>query len=181
MGVISSAELHNVRSGHEWALIALDEKTGLVAIQSSCGSFNHIWPPQYRDQPLGEFIATLDFDYFMGKTRGQMAFEFDEARTRASIKDAIKRSRRDGHCTKAGARDAMDELEYIEEGMSREAFAHELNTSVHILDCIGHDDWCDHLCKRYTPECEWFWKTIWAAFRWQILCRDGLESPLIGL
>ncbi|EME69734.1 hypothetical protein H261_11889 [Paramagnetospirillum caucaseum] len=181
MTVISTAEIFRVRAGHEWALIALDDVTGMIAIESSYGSFNYIWPRQHRSQPLGEFVTTCDFDYFMGKTRGQRAREYDEDSTRRAIKDAILLARRDQCSTKAQARDAWDELENIEEGLPRDLLAHEIYTSSAILECIGHDDWWHVIQERYTPECKWFWKTIWPAFTVAYWCRDGLESPLLAI
>ncbi|OAN53856.1 hypothetical protein A6A04_13265 [Paramagnetospirillum marisnigri] len=180
MGVISSAELHRVRSGHEWALIALDDHTGLVAIQSSYGAFNHIWPPQHRSQPLGEFIATLDFDYFMTKTRGTAAREFDFDGTVANIRGWIKRARRERGISKDVARDAISALDAIDHTTSSDYFATQICDDADLMQALG-SEWYEAFRTRYTPECEWFWKTIWADFRWQLLCRDGLESPFIGL
>lgn len=180
MGVISSAELHHVRSGHEWALIALDDRTGLMAIQSSYGAFNHIWPPQHRSQPLGEFIVTLDFGYFMSKTRGAAAKEFDFNGTVSNIRDWIKRARRENGISKDVARDAIGALEAIDHTTSSDDFAMQLGYAPDLMQALG-SEWYEALRTRYTPECEWFWKTIWADFRWQLLCRAGLESPFIGL
>lgn len=59
MSKISTATVHVVRAGFEWALVAMDDATGLFAVQSTYGAFVHVWPPQYRSQSLDVFVTAV--------------------------------------------------------------------------------------------------------------------------
>lgn len=183
MVAISTAELYRVRAGFEWALIALDDNTGLIAIESSFGSFNYVWPPRHRSQPLAEFVTCLDFGYFMSKTRGLSAKEFDLDETIKAFRRWVIDERRATNITKEHARDAWDALDDIHEEGPRTA--EHCGTLINedrerLRDALG-DDWWDGMRQRYTAECVAFWDTIWPAFIIQAWCRDGLESPMMGL
>ncbi|MBC7953162.1 MAG: hypothetical protein H7Z12_15250 [Rhodospirillaceae bacterium] len=183
MTAISSADLYCVRAGYEWALIAMDENTGLVAVQSSFGAFNYVWPPQHRSQPLDEFVTTLDFGYFMSKTRGLDAKEFDLDETIKAFRRWIIDARRATNIDKDEAREAWDALEDIrmEDPRTAEHMGTLINDDRARLHAALGDDWWDGLRTSYKPECTGFWDIIWPAFTIQVWCRHGLESPMIGL
>ena len=159
-----TAELLTIRAGMEWSHIVLDEETGLFTAHGSYGTFAYTWPPQYRSTPLRAFVSSLDFDYFIGKTRGSGAVEFDEAGSRQAIKRLIIDARRTHGETKSGAREAWNELSDIPEGEGEDFFARQIADNDTILNVIGHDDWWHVLARRYKPECTEFWKVIWPAF-----------------
>jgi hypothetical protein len=82
----------------------LDEASGLVMAESAWGTYSYYWPPAYRDSNLFAFLASLDFDYFMGKAARQPWRELDEERTFAHHQRAIVDERRSGDLTRERAR-----------------------------------------------------------------------------
>lgn len=182
MSKISTATVHLVRSGYEWALVAMDDSTGLFAVQSTYGTFAHVWPPQYRSEPLDVFVTTIDFGYFMSKTRGQAAREFDLGGTIATWRRWVLGARREDSLSKDEAREAWDALEEIHQECpdTAEQCGALVNDNWDVLQKALGSDWYEGFTTHYTPECLHFWKTLWPAFVTAIWCAEGLENPMAG-
>ncbi len=182
MSRISTATVHIVRACHEWAVVALDDVTGLIAIQSSYGAFVHIWPPHYRSEPLDIFVSTCDFGYFMGKARGNSAQEFDLEETILTFRRDVVAERRHGNLSREMAREAWTLLDDIlnDPPLSADRLSLVIEENWDVLGAALGCDYYDGFRKRYTPECTYFWSELWPAIVTAIWCADGLENPMAG-
>lgn len=164
-------QLFKIHAGHEWAYIVLDEATGLFSAHGSYGTFAFVWPPEYRSEPLADFLSDLGFDYFVGKTRGCSAREFDQEATVRRLKKWIIDARKNGDCTQVEARGAWDSLVGIDE-TNEPMFVHLIYDDPDLYRVIGSDAY-EAICRRYTPECTEFWRVIWPEFLKTISARKA--------
>jgi hypothetical protein len=155
----------NDRRG-EWAFIYLDEERGVFSAVSSFGNYAHIWSHR-GDQRLKEFLRDLDFDYFMGKTRGLDYRRFDHEATVKGIKAYICDQRRQGAVDKKHARSAWRELEDMEHENSADLFGQALYNSEHLYDLYGGDIG-GALEHRPDGDSRGFWSAIWPEFLKQL-------------
>jgi hypothetical protein len=179
--LLHDAKLHLVRAGFEHAYVVADEKTGLLAIESSYGIFNHVWPPRHRRSDLPIFLARLGMDYFMSKARGNGAQIFDLDATVKAMKDVVLEARRAANIDKFRAREAWDAIEDVK--------AENPQTSEHcstlIFDVADGEtlpeilgsEWYELLATTASPECVGFWKTLWPSVITSLHCHAGLENP----
>ena len=72
------AELYYARfEGSGWAILILDEGTGMVAIHSDWGDWTYSWPMPGRGTPsLKRFLGKCDYHYLAGKFCRER-YEFD--------------------------------------------------------------------------------------------------------
>jgi hypothetical protein len=117
----------------------------------------------------------------MSKTRGPVAKGFDLDETVKTFHSWICENRIHNGLTKEQAREAWDALDDIVGGapQTSDGFAN-IFTGDERLDCLG-SEWYEGIRQSYTAECTWFWRTLWPAIVVEIMCKDGLESPLLGL
>lgn len=111
----------------ERSLFTMDEATGLFMAESPYGTFSYYWSPANRGENLYQFIAGLDFDYFMGKAAKQDYRELDIERTLAGYRrDVIQERRQWSSLTKEQAREVWDALRALEaeNPLSRDGFMH---------------------------------------------------------
>jgi hypothetical protein len=153
-----------IRHNHEWAIIHIDERYGSFSCQSTFGTYAYIWR-SIGDRTLKEFLCGLDFNYFMGKTQPGY-HKFDFYRSVEGIKETILRNRREGSIDKDVAREAFDEVEWLEsdDGFS---FTSSLCRSSGLMKVFGGDYY--DLCRE-SPDgnSRGFWETIWPKFVEQI-------------
>jgi len=154
-------EMRTIKAGHEWAYIITDEESGLFVAHGSYGTFAHCWPPRGRSRTLHEFLAGVGFDYFMNKARQDDLLRFDFAATVKTMKDEIRRRRRENGINRNLAREAWDELDYMDETGSKDAFMATLSSD--LTEALGDDWWTLVQCGP-SPECTEFWRVIWPAF-----------------
>lgn len=96
-------ERYIVRAKHEWGFFYVDEQTGVFSAYTSFGTYAYCW--NHRGvETLKEFLRDLDFDYFMGKTRGRKHLKFDPDKTIKVILRDILDNRRQGAIDKDHAR-----------------------------------------------------------------------------
>lgn len=106
-------ERYDIRSGKhsEWAIIMLDERGGILQINSDFGNWSYNWPCHGR-KSFKHFIAELgrDTEYLMGKLHGRKD-QFNEAGTKKAITEIIVYYRKDATLNKADARTAFNAVQ----------------------------------------------------------------------
>jgi hypothetical protein len=160
-----------IRAHHEWAFVYIDETTGVFACYSSFGSYNYCWT-HIGTRTLKEFLLDLDFDYFMGKTRGLAYKQFSADATLTGIKEYIIEGRRDGWISKEVARTAWEEAVDLQ---SSHDFFGEFCASKVLMGIYG-GDYCGVAREALTGNAKGFWEKIWPALLIQL--RDALKHQI---
>ena len=150
----------------EWAFIYLDEEKGVFTAYTSFGTYAYCWC-SIGTATLKEFLRDLDFDYFMGKTRGLERERFDFGKTIDGMKAFIADQRRQAALTKEEARDAWSDIESIENRQSVDLFVDDVYQSRPIGEAYGHD-FDGVIVNSRDPQCVGFWEVIWPEFLKQI-------------
>lgn len=145
----------------EWAFIYLDEEKGVFTACSSYGDYAYIWS-HHGDRSLKAFLRDLDFDYFMGKTRGRDYKRFDFHATIKGMKEYIADARRQLDLTKDEARDAWTDIEELagDSTDSVDLFVDRVYASQAIGEAYGHD-FGDVIRNNPDRQCKGFWDVIW--------------------
>jgi len=167
--------LLKIKVGSEWAYIVTDDDLGLFCAHGSYGTFAYVWPPQHRSQPLHAFLADLDFHYFIRKTRGLTAMEFDFDGTFANLRRCVLNARRTRYIGLEAARDAWDILDSIDQTNSPDFLAAQIFDETALVQALG-DDWMLEFRDRYCPQCTEFWRVIWPAFMAKIQAPEAAHG-----
>jgi len=175
-----TADVYEVRVRGDWHVFILDEKTGTFASYGTFGTYAYQWQA-IGDRTLKQFVAGLDFDYFMNKAKEGSYTEFDAEKTIVQMKDRVLDMRRWEELTKEQAREAWreltvlpslldwedDESEFYKEAFNREAVVRAFNSPV---DCSRG--------TRVNAQCRGFWDKMWPKFLEQIREIDlGSSDP----
>lgn len=157
---MAEIERYIVQKGHEWAYIYIDEEVGSFMCQSSYGTYAYIWR-SIGTRTLKQFLAELNFDYFMGKAHpGYQCF--DAERSVENVKEAIIRCRRENDCDAATAREAWNELEYIETDNGIR-FCDGLCRSDALMKILG-GDYYEYARESADGNSRGFWRELWPVF-----------------
>ncbi|OYU91942.1 MAG: hypothetical protein CFE29_03595 [Bradyrhizobiaceae bacterium PARB1] len=162
-----------IRAGHEWAFIYVDEAHGVFTSYGSFGNYNYSWG-SIGDRTLKQFLAGLNFDYFMGKTRRDY-LRFDAEASVKGIKEHILEARRVGDISKDEARQAWREADDLEHHQSADSFYSYLCQSEEIMDLYG-GDYCDIARERPDGDSRGFWQKIWPEFLKQASALTGNQE-----
>lgn len=148
------------RSNRERSLFTLHEQTGLFQAETPYGTYSYTWPPAHRRENLFDFLASLDFGYFMGKAYAGDYRELDLAATCGELRKMIIEKRIDSDLDKDNAREAWDRLRALEDEGARDEneFAHAWNDAMLEGLCSVFDLPFNHRDKF---ECRHFWDVIW--------------------
>jgi hypothetical protein len=152
----------------EWAFIYLDEEKGVFSSYSSFGSYAYCWAHRGSDT-LKDFLRDLEFDYFMGKTRGRDFERFDFYATIKGMREFVADARRQGELTKAEAREVWTDIEELEcdSTESVDLFVDRVYASKAIGEAYGHD-FGNVICNSPDRQCKGFWDVIWPEFLKQL-------------
>ena len=161
----------------EWAIILLDERSGLLSIHSEYGSWAHCWPDHGRNS-LRHLLVDIgdNADYLLGKLcrGGKVHFNVDATANR--VKEIIETAVREEGClgyhsndselvTREVADEMLDELANIvdEWGYSEGAFGCKLlDSNVLWWTCDYVTDGL--LVREYDPQCREFLERLWPLF-----------------
>lgn len=157
---------HVIHTGHEWAVIILDETGGGFYCQSSFGTYCHIWANRGRGVTLRQFLRGVRFSYFMGKTRPGYE-KFDLEKSVRDIKNDLKRFRKEGECDWQELRAAWDEINDIAEyadSQNSTLFVESLYGADALTKVVGTDEL--YVYARTSPDGDSmrFWERIWPEF-----------------
>lgn len=171
------AEILYVANEGEWAYVVADDETGLFSATTSFGTFSHIWSSR-GPYTMAEFLNKVNYDYFMNKTRGLKAEEFDclssidsmvsDIRTfmAESVGNAIKNY---DDLNVALIDEAKEAIRYLKDFKDTPvndstAFFYELLESGYDFDAFLGGDWKYHYMKTMpSSECRGFWEKLWPA------------------
>jgi hypothetical protein len=153
-------ERYVVRKDHEWAIFYIDEEMGSFVCQSSYGTYANIWR-HIGDRTLKQFLAGLNFDYFMGKARPDYQ-RFDRDKSVENVKDAIIQCRRRGDCDRETARHAWDDIE-VNDNDNGVRFCDEVARSDDLLKILG-SEYYEYARESADGDSRHFWKVIWPEF-----------------
>jgi hypothetical protein len=167
-GGMTPIERYIVRNRGDWAFIYLDEERGVFTACSSYGDYAYIWSHR-GDQSLKDFLRDLEFDYFMGKTRGLDFKRFDFEATIKGMREFVADARRQGSLSKIEAREAWTDIEELESDHtgSVDLFVERVYGLKAIGEAYGHD-YGDVICNSPDRQCKGFWDVIWPEFLKQL-------------
>lgn len=145
--------LETYRIGNE-AIITLQPSTGYVSV--SCPWHEELngchWWTSIGNGTLHEFLIGLDRDYVMNKLFGRHSLEeYDEDRTKDSLREYVIQLRKDGTFTKDGARDIWNEIEWAD-------------SMDDIARLEGIECPYEFILYKNKRCVDWFWDEIWASF-----------------
>jgi len=172
-------EKYDIRGGRvSYAFITLDDEAGDINIQSDWGSYSYIWSSRGRDTPLKEFLLSCDDDYVMNKFsyNDDGRNHFYSGESEKELRREIFRHRRDGEIDKELARNAYDEIRYID-FHNIHTYGESLSISTHLVKAFPC--WAENgtgIVTGYSPQLKCFMQHVWGEFM-RILKeeRDGKE------
>ncbi len=157
---LGPARVFHVREGSSWAIAIVREwgDGGSIDIQSDYGSFNYIW--YLVGDSFYDFLRSLDFDYFMGKTRPDYKV-FDYDASIKAIKVSLIENRKQGNLTRQQAREFWNDVENMG----------HCSTTAEFYDCIAqvahieeiYYDWDFPMYDKPSYQTKLFWNGPWQA------------------
>jgi hypothetical protein len=149
----------------EYATVSVDEATGTVNCQSGFGDFSYSWPASGRGADIFTFLASLGFDYFMGKAAVRPWQELDLARTIEFHRNEIRHERRGrrGFCdlSKELANEMWDALDSIEGEHPRDETHLFFLWQTHSCLSEWFVDYSPTVYHRVSPTAQSFWDLLW--------------------
>ena len=156
----STCERYDIRlDGLGWAIITIDERSGLFSAVSDFGNYGYTWPCHGR-QTFKHFLVEIDTDYLKNKL-GHRDYFLHDATEKAWRKEVLE-SRRRGEIDKATAWGAWDAINHMEFASAEQAY-HDLCDSED-LGKVFTDPCCITLEKDFSPDLRMFVERIWPAF-----------------
>lgn len=149
--------------GRWWAIVTIREWDGggSLDVQSDSGNYSYLWS-SIGSESLRKFLCGLQFDYFMGKTRGKHYEEFDAEATQKAILEDIIRSRRNGNIYSKVAKRLWDDVLSMDVSYPESNFLEALFYEEELVVEIYDHSRCDiPWMKKPTMECLNFWEHIW--------------------
>ena len=169
----SVAEVFDIRSdgkngvpAGEGGTFVVDEATGAFMAYTTFGTFAYSWPNR-GDKSLKEFLASLSYDYFMGKASPDGGREFDVEATAAAIQDLLGERLAEHAITPHEHDKGQIRARQLKEATSEEKFL-ELYTSglsgKSLETLVDAGPWRDIRMSRVNDQCLAFWEKLWPAF-----------------
>lgn len=165
-------EAYRVTVDGEYALIAIQGwqsqdarpiDAGELVIHSSLGSWGYQW--NNMGLPLKRFLASVSFDYLMGKLTSGKHREFDFAASLACWRRHVIAARRARQLTSDEFREVWDET-CLQRACGIELFMERLSHSqpVTARECGLWDGLSTYAVSRNNPRVDRFWQLLWPAF-----------------
>jgi hypothetical protein len=158
-------KLYTIRtsSGFDGMQIAIDERSGLFMAHGSFGTFAYRWR-SVGNRTLKEFLAGLDYYYFMGKAADNRGEVFDFEKSVERIKEDIVRRRREGEIDSEEARRYFDRLDRLENCQDQGFFLHQVYCDRDLVEFYDGDMSQIEPAKVRCAQCNAFWTDIWPKF-----------------
>ncbi len=175
-----ACERYTIQSGYDFATICISEWAprqdahgpiygGEILVNSTFGPFCASWG--HCGVPFKRFLAGLNFDYFMEKTRGrETRLRFDGERSVRDVFARLIELRREG-LSREKARDAWDVLVLRQEEAG--SSPNEFVSVVHSLELRGLSEPWELIREEYTPDTRGFWSDIWPLFVATLSAENG--------
>lgn len=133
-----------------WAIFSINDVTGEFAIQSDWGNYQHRWNTSHLGEshtkhpmPLTHFLAVGNDPYYV---TDKLHYDrkdrenYSPDKTEQGIKEYILQERREGSLEREEAREAWDELGYVDFG-SPDSFMYSLNDTHTLKKVLAEDTW----------------------------------------
>lgn len=170
----STSERYDIRTGrhNEWAIIMVDERGGLLNIQSDYGNYGYHWS-NHGCKTFKHFLIKIDTSYLINKIAPDQ--DFDAIATLKQFRDQayqfIRTHRKELIYTRGQARALWEEVKSISEPHSPTEFVTEIQNSK--LDELYpepyHDPGLIHVPNRQATQfCERIWPIFVGALREEI-------------
>jgi len=161
---VNKAKVYTIHKGGEWARITIEEWDGGGSFQctSSFGNYNYIWG-SIGDITLREFLCSLDYGYFYGKTSSNTTSgqRFSVEKTVAVMKEDVLGSRRNDGITETAAREYFNELnELLDHDVKSEFYSELFRTELFGEFYLG-DYSSVYEQFENDPQCNGFWTVLW--------------------
>jgi hypothetical protein len=170
-----------VQSHSEFATFTIDEATGSFSCQSEYGDYAYTWPPHARRSDIFTFLASLGFDYFMGKAAKQAWQLFDLERTIEAARNEIRQERRGSRQTtdlsKQLANEMWEALDDIE--AEHPTTDNEFYRLWNDHSCLGEwfVDYGPSVYTKVSPLALTFWDVVWQALIKSPQYRAHMRAP----
>lgn len=148
---------------HTWADITIEEWIGggSIKVISDYGGYSCSWNA-IGEGLFRDFLLSLDFDYFMGKTKGNSVHKFSPELTITQIKNDILKIRHVRDIDKETARECWYSIETYDLETDSEDVYYERLWQTDIPKYIYDGDY--HAIPVETEidyQCKGFWEVIW--------------------
>lgn len=148
-----------------WASITIREwpNGGSFDCQSDYGNYSYSWS-SIGDRTLREFLWSLDYHYFMGKTRGGYGQIFSLEKSLAELRAEIIRQRKARDLGRNDARECWAIVKQIDafSGNNSCEYTRALEFNNSLVEMLyGGDYSCIPFREVDDPECVGFWERIW--------------------
>lgn len=162
---------------HTWADITIEEWAGggSIKVISDYGDYSYSWNA-IGEGVFRDFLLSLDFGYFMEKTKGSSVYKFSPELTINQIKKDILKIRHIRDIDRDTARGCWNDIETYDLETDSETLYHERIWQTYIPKYIYDSDY--HAIPVETEinhQCTGFWEIIWpvACEIW----REELKEP----
>lgn len=156
--------IFDINNDGEYATIALIQHSNVsvtVMAHSSFGDFSHTWTN--TGKPPIEFLKGLNFNYAMGKFKGNDGKVADIDAFKSQVKHYIQLEvENDAYAERI--QELNEELdEVLEAGNSIETLSLLVYQS-EALSSLLNEYGCDGIPSKYSQDCVSFWEQIWQPF-----------------
>ena len=192
----STCERYTVRrreGAGDWSIFLLDERGGVLSVQSDYGDYAYCWPRHGRAS-FKHFLCELDTDYLIDKLGGRPEYfngpasikqvkrriiEARRERREVSVMDSV-RGRRYVEVDRRIAREAWDAADALAEvagsgGGSSDLFYDRMMADSR-LAVVLRDDFYDLAVYEPKPHLRMFVERLWPAFVHQLRQELGLSE-----
>lgn len=174
-----------LESHFDWANVTIEKlpEGGILKCISSCGNYSYIWG-SIGPKSFTEFLAGLDYQYFMNKAHNEHGKEFDSIATYNALVNDVIISRKNGELSNKVARQCYDELQQslksLQNALNLDEFYRDLEDSITFEYLLRNDPTNIPTCSKNIGECEYFWEKLWAPLvdYWE---QEALESETNSL
>jgi hypothetical protein len=160
----STCEIYYIHAANriDGSTIVVDEISKTFMATGSFGTFANYWI-NIGPCTLKEFLADMDFQYFMEKTRGHEWRQFDFGKTIHNLRLLICDRRRHESITKTVARNAWDELSEFDLS-GEDVLGNRIVDSHFLMSVLDNDLSGGIFLTSPTADCIGFWENIWPLF-----------------
>lgn len=141
-------------------------ESGLIMARYDDITFTHYWS-HTGTEDFRDFLAELDYSYFMKKTTANKGFVFDlDASFQEMKRNLCVARREDDFLTKEKAREVWKDMHRIYKNSaacSTDYFYHDFEESLYVEELLDNEVW--ELPDMEVPDvhCAFFWNNVWPA------------------
>jgi hypothetical protein len=150
-----------------WAIVFIDDETGVVSMQTDWGNYSYRWGSP--GGPLKEFLLKCDASYLIGKfAQGERDY-FDQGETRKECLKRVLEKRRFRWITSSEAREAYDEVKKMDLDSPEAVFYTIQDQAPTFYEKVLCE--CSYdlpIIKDYSPRVVGFFREVWPLIKHQL-------------